>query len=164
MWLHCEWVGGAKIDPTLLILPFEERFQNHGLTLTLSPFSAIWLVLFEGMTSGRKARCSFLITDPFRRSNSRLPSVMIPRDHIILLNDPKYVCTKALPFFQNIYKDGLKISLNAADGFLKQWDSSTATPMEEVCELQGGQFWKINFIWSYSMRVSQSANELFCRP
>ena len=28
-----------------------------------------------------------------------------------------------------------------------------------MCEMQEGQFWKINHIWSHSMRVFWSANE-----
>ena len=43
-----------------------------------------------------------------------------------------------------------------------QWDPSTATPMEGVCRPQH-PCWKINLIWSHSVRVSWSANELFSR-
>ena len=41
--------------------------------------------------------------------------------------------------------------------YFYQWGSSTLTPMEEVCCLQGWLYWKINLIWSYSIRVPWSA-------
>ena len=49
----------------------------------------------------------------------------------------------------------------AVDDFFYQWDLSNATPIEEVCGPQKELCWKINVIWSHSMRVSQSAHELF---
>ena len=42
-----------------------------------------------------------------------------------------------------------------------QWDPGTATPIEEVCEPQDRLCRRINLIWSYFMRVSWSAYELF---
>ena len=47
--------------------------------------------------------------------------------------------------------------------FLDQWDPSTAI-LKEVCELYGRLCWKINLIWSHSMRVSWSIYELFSWP
>ena len=48
--------------------------------------------------------------------------------------------------------------------FFDHCDPSTATLMEEVCVLLEELSWKINLIWSYSMRVSWSAYELFSYP
>ena len=45
-----------------------------------------------------------------------------------------------------------------------QWNLSTATPMEDVYEPQEALCWKINFIWSHSIRESWWALELFSRP
>ena len=36
-----------------------------------------------------------------------------------------------------------------------------ATPMKEMCRPQGGQYWKIIFIWSYFLKASWSVYELF---
>ena len=54
--------------------------------------------------------------------------------------------------------------ISAVDDFFNQWDPSTATAMKEVCGLQSGLYWKINHIWSHSMRVSWLAYELFRQP
>ena len=35
-----------------------------------------------------------------------------------------------------------------------QWHPSPATLIEDMYKTQGGLYWKINFIWSHSMRVS----------
>ena len=43
-------------------------------------------------------------------------------------------------------------------------DPSTETLMEQVCRLQRELCWKINLIWSHSMRQSCSAYELFTQP
>ena len=48
--------------------------------------------------------------------------------------------------------------------FFYQCDASTATPMEAVCYPRGGLVWKINLIWSHSMRISRSVYELFGWP
>ena len=48
--------------------------------------------------------------------------------------------------------------------FFDQWDPSTLTLMEEMGGLYGKLFWKINLIWSHSMRVSWSAYELCSWP
>ena len=39
----------------------------------------------------------------------------------------------------------------------------TAITIEEMCGLPGGMYYKINLILPYSMRLFQSAYELFCR-
>ena len=39
------------------------------------------------------------------------------------------------------------------DNLFDQWNLSTATPIEKVSKLQEIVCWKINFIWSHSMRV-----------
>ena len=41
------------------------------------------------------------------------------------------------------------------------WDPSSATPMEQMCELQRKLYWKINLIWLHSTRTSWSVHELF---
>ena len=51
----------------------------------------------------------------------------------------------------------------AVDDFFNKCDPSTATPIE-VCGTQEVLCWKINFIWSHSMRLYWSAYELFCWP
>ena len=60
---------------------------------------------------------------------------------------------------------GLKVKrayvISAVDNFFDQWDPSTATPMEEVCELQEGLCWKTNFIWPHSMKIRLSDCESF---
>ena len=45
-----------------------------------------------------------------------------------------------------------------------QWDPSTAILVEEVCGPQIGLCWKLNLIWSHSMRIFWSAYELFNQP
>ena len=49
------------------------------------------------------------------------------------------------------YVGGLKSSyddvISAADIFFEKWNSNAATPMEEVCGLPDGRYWKINLIW-----------------
>ena len=44
--------------------------------------------------------------------------------------------------------------LSAVDDLFEQWDPSSAKAMEEVRVPQGKHYWKIDFIWSYSVKVS----------
>ena len=46
----------------------------------------------------------------------------------------------------------------------EKWDPNTATPMEVCMLLQGELCWKVNLIWSHSMRVSWWAYELCSWP
>ena len=47
----------------------------------------------------------------------------------------------------------LKSSWYHIDDFFGQWNPRTATLMEEMCGPHRGLYWKINFIWPYSMNV-----------
>ena len=63
-----------------------------------------------------------------------------------------------------MYEGRLKSLYDNVISAVDQWDPSTATVMEEVCGAQRGLCWKINLIWSYSMKVSWSGYELFSKP
>ena len=71
-------------------------------------------------------------------------------------------CEK-FPVYINFNKDGLERScdeIDAVDYFFYQWDPSSVTSMEEYGELQERLCWKINLIWSSSMRGSWSTYRL----
>ena len=81
-----------------------------------------------------------------------------------LFSQPSYIQTcSSTSGVCIIYEGVLKILYNdisVADNFFDQWDPSTATLMEIVCGSQGKLCWKINLIWSHSLRVSWSTYKL----
>ena len=80
--------------------------------------------------------------------------------YLILESVHLSICTRAgwkVVRLKNSYDD----IISTVDDFLDQWDPSIAAPIEEVCGAQGRLCWKINLIWSHSMRVSWSVYELF---
>ena len=64
-----------------------------------------------------------------------------------------------------MYKSGPKSLYDdvtsAVDNIFDQWVASITTPMEEVCEVQGVLYWKLNLIQSHSIREFWSAYGLF---
>ena len=68
----------------------------------------------------------------------------------------------------NLQGGGVLISsydevISAVD-FFDQRDPSTVISTEEMCGSQWALCWKINLIWSHSIRASLSAYELFSSP
>ena len=45
-----------------------------------------------------------------------------------------------------------------------RYDLSMASLMKKVCGLQGEGYYKINLIWSHSILVFWSSDELFSKP
>ena len=67
-------------------------------------------------------------------------------------------------FFKNT-KVGWKIHMMISYPLLMTFLTSRIQALQHhVCEPQGVICWKINLIWSHSMRVSWSASELFTQP
>ena len=67
--------------------------------------------------------------------------------------------------YANKYDGGLKSLYDyissAEDYFFDEWDENITTTKREVCGLQEVLCWKINFIWSHSMRIYCSAYTFF---